>query len=181
MKNMAIFAACLLTTLFILNHLIQPAYAQIDPYPLPEFTQTSKQAWINSPPLSIEDLTGKVTLIDVWTFDCWNCYRSFPWLNSLEARFDPSVFAVIGVHTPEYDHEKVRSAVVNKANEFKLHHPIMMDNNFSYWKALNNQYWPAYYLVDKKGSIRYRFIGETHKNSRKAKSITQAIERLLAE
>ena len=88
---------------------------------------------------------------------------------------------MIGIHTPEFDYEKKRSAVLAKMNEFGLEHPVMLDNDFKYWKRLNNQYWPTYYLIDKKGMVRYRFIGETHANTTKAMQIEQAIETLLNE
>ena len=66
-------------------------------------------------------------------------------------------------------------------NEFKLNHPVMIDNNFTYWKALNNQYWPTFYLIDKNGNIRYRYIGETHADTKKSHKLEQAINLLLAE
>ena len=181
MKNLLVFSLFLGCSLLLFNYFIQPVNAQVKPHPLPEFTQTEPHAWINSEPLSKEDLLGKVTLMDIWTFACWNCYRSFPWLNSLETKYTDKPFSIIGIHTPEFDHEKDRSAVEKKAKEFKLHHAIMMDNNFAYWKKLNNQYWPTYYLIDKKGMVRYRFIGETHADTRKSEAIESAIEILLSE
>ena len=148
--------------------------------PLPAFS-TNSDDWINSEPVSAAELKGKVVLLDFWTFDCWNCYRSFPWLNELEQQFSEQDFVVIGIHTPEFDHEKKRDNVVRKISEFKLHHPVMMDNNFSYWKAMNNRYWPTIYLVDKQGLIRARFIGETHKGDANAVAIERTIKMLLAE
>jgi len=77
----------------------------------PEFTQQDAAAWLNSPPLKMQDLRGKVVLLDIWTFDCWNCYRSFPWLNGLEKKFAAQGLQVIGIHSPEFDHEKSRIRV----------------------------------------------------------------------
>ena len=151
------------------------------PAQLPEFTQMDPAAWINSKPLSVEDLRGKVLLIDVWTYGCWNCYQSFPWLRGVEEKFSGQDFQVIGIHTPEFDREKVRESVVKKVEEFMLHHPVMMDNDFAYWRSLRNRYWPAYYIVDKKGNIRDAFIGETHKGDRRAKKIERLIAKLLKE
>jgi len=148
---------------------------------LPEFTQTTSDKWINASPATVADFRGKVVLLDFWTFDCWNCYRSFPWLNELENYFHDAEFQVIGIHTPEFDHEKVRANIEAKVKEFELHHPIMIDNDFSYWKVMNNQYWPAYYLVDKAGKIRYLFVGETHSGDSNAKAIEAAIKELLDE
>ena len=151
------------------------------PEKMPEFTQVDELAWLNSKPLSVNDLRGKVVLIDVWTYGCWNCYNSFPWLRSVEEKFAGQDFTVIGIHTPEFDREKVRENVVKKVAEFKLHHPVMMDNNFAYWRALRNRYWPAYYIVDKQGNIRKGFIGETHEGDRRAKKIEKLIAQLLKE
>ncbi len=148
---------------------------------LPEFTQSAPGAWINSPPLTRADLRGKVVLVDVWTFECWNCYRSFPWLTALEERFAAAPFTVVGIHSPEFERERDVAAVRAKAREFGLHHPIMIDNDFAYWRALGNRYWPAFYLVDKRGRVRDVFIGETHAGDAQARRIATAISRLLAE
>ncbi len=161
---------------------LQDAAAKpLDSRPAPEFTQTSPDAWINSPPLTRESFKGKVTLIDFWTFGCWNCYRSFPWLKALERQMEGRDFQVIGIHTPEFDHERVRESVVRKTREFGLEHPVMMDNDFAFWKAVNNRYWPAFYLVDKEGRLRHLFVGETHEETPKARQIEAVIESLLTE
>ncbi len=148
---------------------------------LPEFTHTDASEWINSAPLTRADLAGQVVLIDVWTFACWNCYRSFPWLNELEATFADEPFTVIGVHSPEFDYEKDRANIEEKVKEYGLHHPIMIDNDFSYWKALGNKYWPSFYLIDKAGKARGYWIGETHSGDKRAEAIESAIRGLLAE
>ena len=106
------------------------------PKPAPAFTQTGADAWINSAPLDIDNLRGQVLLLDVWTFDCWNCYRSFPWMKDLEKKYAPQGLQVIGIHSPEFRHEKERGRVEDKVVEFGLHHPVMMDNDMAYWKAL---------------------------------------------
>lgn len=152
-----------------------------DTFPAPEFTHGDKEDWINSEPLSINDLQGKVVLIDFWTFDCWNCYRSFPWMNAMEHRLAQEDFLIIGVHTPEFAHERIRENIVAKAREFKLHHPIMIDNDSSYWRAMRNRYWPAFYILDKKGAVRAVFFGETHEGDSRAKQIEAGIRDLLAE
>ena len=149
--------------------------------PAPEFTQTDPDAWLGSEPLKIADLRGKVVLLDFWTFGCWNCYRSFPWLNALEETYKDADFQVIGIHTPEFEHEKVRENIVEKIKEFDLKHPSMMDNDFAYWKKIGNRYWPTYYLIDKTGSIRHVFIGETHAGTPKAIEVESAIKSLLTE
>ncbi len=147
----------------------------------PNFTHHKPNEWINSAPLTLTDLRGRVVLLDFWTFDCWNCYRSFPWLKSVEKRFADQAFTVIGVHTPEFKHERVRASIVKKVKEFELDHPVMIDNNFSYWRAMNNRYWPTFYLIDKQGRVRAAYIGETHKADKRAKAIEKRIVDLLAE
>ena len=171
-----------LVFLFILFSSAVVYAAKINPpAEMPEFTQTDEIAWINSKPLTKGDLLGKVVLIDVWTYGCWNCYNSFPWLRSVEEKFADQDFTVIGIHTPEFDHEKDRDNVVEKTKHFKLDHPVMMDNDFAYWRALHNKYWPSYYIVDKEGKIRKGFIGETHEGDRRAKKIEKLIAKLLKE
>lgn len=147
----------------------------------PEFTHTNHTDWINSPPITLDSLRGEVVLIDFWTYGCWNCYRSFPWLNTVEEQYRNRGLVVIGVHSPEFDHERNRDNVIAKVKEFQLKNPIMLDNDFSYWQAMSNRYWPAYYLLDKQGRIRGTYVGEIHASSRKAHAIEAQIQRLLDE
>ena len=147
----------------------------------PPFTAEGAQAWINSEPITWDDLRGNVVLLDFWTFECWNCYLSFPWLNDLEQRYAKDGLHVIGIHTPEFEHEKDVVRVKDKVKEFGLRHPVMLDNDFRYWRALNNRYWPAFYLVDKDGRIQATYVGETHKSSDQAKRIEKEVQRLLAQ
>ncbi len=147
----------------------------------PAFTHTSADDWLNSPPLTWQDLKGNVVLVDIWTFDCWNCYRSIPWLKTVEAKYHDKGLRIIGVHSPELPRERVRANVVGKVAEYGIQHPVMIDNDLSYWSALGNQYWPAFYLVDKQGRIRELFIGETHAGDRNAEGVDKAIQALLAE
>ena len=153
----------------------------VEPRPLPEFTTSSPTYWFNSDPLQVQQLRGKVILVDVWTFDCWNCYRSFPWLKALEAEFDDQAFQVLGIHSPEFEHERDAAQVAAKIRKFGLAHPVMMDNDFAYWRALGNRYWPAFYLVDKQGIIRYLHVGETHAGDPRARRIEEQIRALLVE
>lgn len=152
-----------------------------EPVPAPEFTHHGQEDWINSAPLTIDDLKGRVVLIDFWTFDCWNCYRSFPWLKAMEKRLARENFQVIGVHSPEFAHEKVRANIVAKVKEFGLDHPVMIDNDFSYWRAMDNRYWPAFYILDQNGLIRATFVGETHEGDDRARRIEATVRDLLAQ
>ena len=147
---------------------------------VPEFTHAAPDDWLNSAPLTWAELRGQVVLVEVWTYACWNCYRSIPWLHQLETQH-PEGFRIVGVHTPElpqeYDPAKVRA----KLREHALTFPVMLDNDYSYWKALGNRYWPAFYLVDRQGRIRGRFQGETHPGDRNAHAMEQQITELLTE
>jgi thiol-disulfide isomerase/thioredoxin len=179
MRWTASFAAIVFTVSFLANAALN---AQINPNisgMAPEFTHQQAEEWINSKPLSIKDLKGQVVLIDFWTFDCWNCYRSFPWLNELEKKYAQQGLKVIGVHTPEFDHEKIRANIEAKVKKFKLHHPVMIDNDFSYWRAFNNRYWPAFYLIDQEGKVVYQHVGETHKDDHRARALEKKLKALL--
>lgn len=169
--------------LFAMRYLPQTAQAYaIDSAPAaPAFTHDEKHNWINSEPLTWAQLRGQVVLLDFWTFMCWNCYRSFPWLTGMEQELADEPFTVVGVHTPEFESEKDRERIRERAAHFGLHHPIMVDNDMSYWNAIGNRYWPAYFLVDKQGRVRYFFAGETHKGDPQAREIEARIRELLAE
>jgi len=147
----------------------------------PAFTHTGPTEWLNGPPRTLESLRGKVVLIDFWTFACFNCYRSFPWLNALERRHAAQGLQVIGVHTPEFEHERVRGNIAAKVAEYGLRHPVMIDNDFSYWNAIGNRYWPAFYLIDRQGRVRARFAGETHAGDAQARRIEAELRQLLRE
>ncbi len=151
------------------------------PWDAPELTHVEPQNWINSEPLRLGDLKGSVVLVDFWTYGCWNCFRSFPWLTALEDRLQGQAFQVLGVHTPEFVHEKDRAQVLRKTREFGITHPVMIDNDFSYWKAMNNHYWPTFYLIDKTGRVRAKYVGEVHDGDPTAKQIEAQIDRLLQE
>ena len=167
--------------IFVFAILTAACAQAVDQRPLPNFTNDTPDHWFNSEPLSVQELRGRVLLVDIWTFDCWNCYRSFPWLNDLEAKFADQDFQVIGIHSPEFEHEHDPARVASKIKEFGLEHPVMMDNDFAFWRALGNRYWPAYYPVDKQGIIRYLHVGETHSGDARANRIEEQIRALLVE
>ena len=148
--------------------------------PAPDFTQTDPGAWLNSRPLTWVDLRGKVVVLQFWTFACWNCYRSIPWLQTLPSKFGDKV-VIVGVHTPELPQEYELERVKAKLEEFAITDPQMIDNDYGYWKAMRNRAWPAFYLVDRKGNVRARHVGETHDGDRNAKAIEADIRSLLAE
>jgi thiol-disulfide isomerase/thioredoxin len=124
----------------------------------PEFIGITN--WINSEPLTLEELRGKVVLLDVWTYTCVNCIRTFPFLKQWHARYADDGLVIVGLHAPEFEFEKETENVVEAAQEYDIVWPIAQDNDFSTWRAYNNQYWPAKYLIDKDGVVRYTHFGE---------------------
>lgn len=148
---------------------------------VPELSQQHQRDWLNSKPLTFAALRGNVVLLDFWTFDCWNCYKSFPWLNSLQVKYADKPFKIVGVHSPEFAHEKDREKVAAKIAEFNLQHPVMIDNDFIFWRALHNRYWPSFYIIDKQGVLRGYYLGETHRGDSQARRISSLIGRLLGE
>lgn len=117
-------------------------------------------AWLNSPALTSESLRGKVVLVDFWTFDCINCQHSIPHVNEWAKKYEKDGLVVIGVHTPEYPYERVIDNVRKSVARLGLNYPIAIDNDYAIWRAFDNQYWPAHYLVDARGQIRYSHFGE---------------------
>jgi thiol-disulfide isomerase/thioredoxin len=176
-RKLWVLSALILFAVFYLAN----TQAKSTSFDLPEFTQQDEQQWINSKPLKTKHLKGKVVLVDVWTYGCWNCYRSIPWLNSLEKKFGHDEFTIVGIHTPEFDRETEREKVIEKCEEFKVTHPVMMDNDFAYWKALRNRYWPTFYVADKDGVVQGVFIGETHQGDKRAKDVEKLIAKLIAK
>ncbi|NUU04655.1 cytochrome c biogenesis protein DipZ [Herbaspirillum robiniae] len=116
--------------------------------------------WLNSPPLSAEQLRGKVVLVDFWTYSCINCIRTLPYIRAWAEKYKDQGLVVIGVHTPEFAFEKKVDNVKKALGEFKIDFPVAVDSNFRIWRAFNNSYWPAIYLADAHGDIRYHQFGE---------------------
>ena len=124
----------------------------------PEFTGISN--WINSGPLTMEGLEGQVVLIDFWTYTCVNCIRTMPFLRDWQAKYANLGLTIVGVHTPEFEFEKLAPNVVKAAEEFGLVYPVAQDNEFGTWRAYSNRFWPAKYLIDQSGVVRYTHFGE---------------------
>ena len=132
--------------------------------------------WLNSPPLSREQLKGKVVLIDFWTYSCINCIRSVPYVRAWAERYRKDGLVVIGVHSPEFAFEKDPANVRKAVTDFGIRYPVALDNELAIWRAFNNRYWPAHYLADAQGRIRYHHFGEGRTDETEA-----AIRALLAE
>ncbi len=116
--------------------------------------------WLNSPPLTAESLRGKVVLVDFWTYSCINCLRALPYVKAWADKYRSQGLVVIGVHAPEFAFERNINNVINESKKLGVDYPVAIDNNYSIWRAFNNQYWPAHYFIDAKGEIRYEHFGE---------------------
>ncbi|MBV8672097.1 MAG: redoxin domain-containing protein [Acidobacteriaceae bacterium] len=117
-------------------------------------------SWLNSAPLRKESLRGKVVLIDFWTYTCINWRRTLPFISAWYEKYGEHGLAVIGVHTPEFGFETDPENVRRATNEMNIKYPVAMDSKYAIWRAFNNQYWPALYLADAQGHIRYHNFGE---------------------
>jgi thiol-disulfide isomerase/thioredoxin len=146
----------------------------------PEFTHTSPDEWINSKPLRLADLRGQVVLVEFWTYDCINCMRTLPWLLKMHERYGAAGLVIVSVHTPEFDRERVPANVRAAIERLRIHYPVMLDNDFSYWKALSNRFWPAFYLIGASGRIESTAIGELHLDQARGREVEAEIARLLA-
>jgi cytochrome c biogenesis protein CcdA/thiol-disulfide isomerase/thioredoxin len=117
-------------------------------------------AWINSQPLTLASLRGKVVLIDFWTYSCINCLRTLPYIKAWNEKYKDSGLVVIGVHTPEFPFEKDESNVRKAVRDLGVTYPVAMDNDYRIWRNFNNNYWPAHYFIDATGKVRYHHFGE---------------------
>ena len=125
--------------------------------PAPEITAGR---WLNSSPRSLADLRGKVVLLEFWTFACWNCQHVEPEMKRWHAAYADRGLTVIGVHTPELDYEKDPANVERYVREHGITYPVAIDNDSATWDRYDNHAWPALYLIDRKGQIRYVRVGE---------------------
>ncbi|PZW63284.1 cytochrome c biogenesis protein CcdA [Pseudomonas sp. URMO17WK12:I6] len=116
--------------------------------------------WLNSPALSNDSLRGKVVLVDFWTYDCINCQHTLPYVKDWAKKYEKDGLVVVGVHTPEYGYERILDNVRDQVKKLGITYPVAIDNNYAIWRAFDNQYWPAHYLIDAKGQVRYSHFGE---------------------
>ena len=143
----------------------------------PDFT--GNQMWFNTPDgrkLSLRDLRGKVVLVDFWTYTCINCIRTLPYLKAWDARYRDEGLVIVGVHTPEFPFERSSGNVADAIGQNGIRYAVAQDNDYATWNAYGNQYWPAKYLIDAKGQVRYLHFGEGAYDKTES-----AIRRLLAE
>jgi thiol-disulfide isomerase/thioredoxin len=116
--------------------------------------------WINSEEISIMELIGKVILVDFWDYTCVNCIRTLPYLKEWHRRYHDKGLVIIGVHAPEFFFSRTEGNVKRGIEEFGIEYPVVLDNEYKIWYAFANRYWPAKYLADKNGYIRYAHFGE---------------------
>src|SRR5271165_70503 len=143
----------------------------------PEFTETEQ--WFNTPggaPLSLSGLHGHVVLVDFWTYTCINCIRTLPYLKAWDAAYRSDGLVIVGVETPEFPFERDAANVANAISQFGLRYPVVQDNNMGTWNAYANEDWPADYLIDAQGNVRYATVGEGDYDTTET-----AIRALLAE
>jgi cytochrome c biogenesis protein CcdA/thiol-disulfide isomerase/thioredoxin len=136
--------------------------------------------WINSPALTNESLKGKVVLVDFWTFDCINCKHTLPYVKDWARKYEKDGLVVIGVHTPEYGFERIIDNVRDKVKEYGITYPVAIDNNYAIWRNFDNQYWPAHYLIDAKGQVRFTHFGEGRYDTQE-KMIQQLLDEAKAD
>ena len=132
--------------------------------------------WLNSQPLTAANLRGKVVLVDVWTYTCINWLRTLPYLRAWAGKYKDQGLVVIGVHSPEYGFERNLDNVRRAVKDMRIDYPVAIDNDYAIWRALDNQYWPALYVVDAQGRIRHHQFGEGGFDKAE-----RAIQHLLAE
>jgi thiol-disulfide isomerase/thioredoxin len=124
----------------------------------PNFVGITK--WFNSAPLSIADLRGRVVLVDFWTYGCYNCVNTLPYVTKLYETYKDKGLVVVGVHTPEFPFERSASNVQAALKRHAITYPVAQDNDSVTWNAWHNQYWPAQYIVDQRGNVVFSHAGE---------------------
>lgn len=151
----------------------KPAELPVEGNP-PSFAGATQ--WLNSAPLTIEQLKGKVVLVDFWTYSCINCLRAIPYVRAWAEKYKDQGLVVIGVHAPEFAFEKQVGNVTKAVADLKIGYPVAIDNDYAIWRDFNNQYWPAHYFLDAQGRIRHHRFGEGDYDGSE-----RVIQQLLAE
>jgi thiol-disulfide isomerase/thioredoxin len=138
--------------------------------------------WMNASPPAARDLAGRVVAVEFWTFECINCRRTLPAMKALDAEYRGARdVAIVSVHTPELERERDPAELRRAIARLGIRYPVAQDNDLVAWRAFGNQYWPCLYLLDRRGAIRYRHIGELHPDTPGWAAFRQAIEELRKE
>jgi thiol-disulfide isomerase/thioredoxin len=160
----------------------RPQASALDPHPAPPWANGS---WLNSShPLKLDELRGRVILLNFWVFTCGNCTRTVPSLVDFDRRYRESGLTLIGVHTPEfppYAGEHDRDNVARALQEYGIKYPVAQDNDSRTWNLYGIRYWPSFVLVDKRGMVRYEGFGEFHLRDGSYELWDRRIRELLAE
>ena len=137
---------------------VKAKFSVDEPYAAPEFAEL--QNWVNSSPLTLASLKGKVVLINFWTFGCYNCQNTIPHVKDLYAKYHAKGFEIVGIHAPEFDYEKDAANVREAVADDGIAWPVAQDNGFKTWRRYKNGFWPAFYYLDRTGRVRHLHIGE---------------------
>lgn len=145
----------------------------------PEFTHKNPSDWINSDPLTLAQLKGKVVVVEFWAFDCVNCVKSHPWVAALEHDQSANGLVVVGVHTPELREERDPAKVHAAVEKFGIHYPVMIDGDSSYWNALHITVWPTWCLIGRDGLLQGCVPGEMDVGDARATQVRTAIDMMV--
>jgi thiol-disulfide isomerase/thioredoxin len=169
LKKIVTAIGTILTVLFVMWAVVNAGVGMKAP-------DIASQTWLNSAPIHLSDLKGKVVMVEFWTFGCYNCRNVEPHVKEWHRKYAGQGFVVIGVHSPEFTYEHDLEQVTRYLREHDIRFPVSIDNDFSTWNRYGNRYWPAMYLIDKQGVIRYVRVGEGG-----YQEIERLIQALLAE
>ncbi len=153
MKQIAVVFGTLFIGVFVLWVIVNAGVGMKAP-------DIASETWLNSEPLHLGDLKGKVVMVEFWTFGCYNCRNVEPYVKQWHQKYSEQGFVVIAVHSPEFSHEREIDNVRRYIKEHDIRFAVPIDNDFSIWNKYGNRYWPAMYLIDKHGTIRHVRIGE---------------------
>jgi len=153
-----------------------PSRTLTDETQAPAAPELSNATWINSEPLTLKGLRGRVVLIEFWTFACYNCRNTLPTVKKWDAQYREKGVTIIGVHTPESDLESNVTDVRREVAELGIKYPVVTDNDYSTWKAYKVEAWPTLFLLDKQGRVRWTHVGEGYYDQTE-----EVIKKLLAE
>ena len=142
----------------------------------PTAPEISNGVWINSDPLTLKSLQGRVVLIEFWTFACYNCRNTLPALKKWDAQYRDKGLTIVGVHTPELDFERDIDQLRSEVAELGISYPVVTDQDYSTWKAYRVEAWPTLFLLDKQGRVRWTHVGEGYYDETE-----EVIKKLLAE
>lgn len=142
----------------------------------PAAPEIAEGMWINSEPLTVKSLNGRVVLIEFWTFACYNCRNTLPYLKNWDAQYRDKGLTIIGVHTPELDRERDTNQLQREVAELGIKYPVVTDQDYATWKAYGVEAWPTVFVLDKQGRVRWTHVGEGY-----YEETEQVIKKLLAE